>query len=225
MLVKIAVIDVPLICDYIEKICAQGPRCEVIVKCAENGEAWELIQHGCPEVVLIDLSLRGERGLGLARRIADELPHVRCAFMSLYCTEFMVAQVERGQAAGFIDKSRIEPAEIVSALETITSGKRYFSERYQQVLRGMWSNPATYTKILTDREQEVLSLVGCSLSDQEIAERLGISVRTAETHRRNLLGKLRVGSTSKLIQYAISHGVVQLGSLLYCGILALSCPV
>lgn len=179
-----------------------------MAKCGGGDGAWELIQHAYPDIVLIDLSLRGESGFKLAQRIADHLPHIRCVFMSLYCTEFVVAQVERCQAAGFLDKSSIEPAETVRALGTIASGKRYFSDRYQMVLRGMWSNPLTYTKILTDREQEVLSLVGYALSDQEIAERLGIAVRTAETHRRNLLSKLRVGSTPKLIQYAIACGVV-----------------
>jgi DNA-binding NarL/FixJ family response regulator len=107
---------------------------------------------------------------------------------------------------GFINKNSHTCSAIGEALSAVAHGKRWFSPSFHQLRRQQNRDPLFFGRLLTDREQDVLGLVGHGLSDAEIAAQLGIATRTAADHRSNLLHKLNLDGTPKLITYAIEHG-------------------
>jgi DNA-binding NarL/FixJ family response regulator len=118
-------------------------------------------------------------------------------------------QVEKLGLHGFIDKNLSVLDTLWAALCAIRRGQTFFSPAYLRAKTARQADPLFFSKILSDRECAVLALIGRSLSDPEIALLLGISVRTAQTHRSNILHKLNVESTPKLISFAIEHGFFQ----------------
>jgi DNA-binding NarL/FixJ family response regulator len=171
-------------------------------------EAVAIILQKRPEVVLLDLRLPDISGFEVAKRVGVSDGSIRFLAISGYCDDYTVVRVERLGLHGFIDKGASMLDTLWEALTEIRGGRRFFSPAYLEVKAAQQSDPAFFTKILSDHECIILSLIGKSLSDAEISALLGISLRTAQTHRSNILHKLRVEGTPKLISYAIRHGLV-----------------
>lgn len=145
-------------------------------------------------------------GTDIVQALAVELPFIRCLLMSASCNNVTVHRIEQARSWGFIDKNFHGVAAFRHALAEVAAGRRYFSPMYEEARSSRRKDQQSFDKLLTRREQEVLSLIGASMSDEEIAAMLGLTVSTVATHRRNLLGKLQVGSTPKLIKYALEEG-------------------
>ncbi len=201
--------DQPLFRDFIRLLCGPVFGHEVVGTCGDGGEALPLIRATRPEIALIDLNLPGETGFEVAARITAERLETRCLFMSVDCSELTLWRVERARAHGFVDKNACGVTEFQAALDAVATGRKYYSANYLAVQDRRKADRRSFDKLLTAREQEILSLIGLAMSNEEIAHELGIAVATVETHRHNLLVKLGVAGTPKLIRYAIDHGFTQ----------------
>lgn len=183
---------------------------------ASNGrEALALIEKLRPQLLLTDISMPELNGLELAARVSECHPYVRVIILSMHSAEEYVWQALRAGAAGYLLKDT-DAEEIELAVKEVAAGRSYLTsavskqvvENYLQRL-GPAARPAD---ILTPRQREILQAVAEGKSTKEIALAFGISVKTVETHRTQLMDRLNIHDIPGLVRYAMRAGMVPLES-------------
>jgi DNA-binding NarL/FixJ family response regulator len=196
--------------EAIRKVCVRELKHTVVGECGTGEEAVALILKLRPDVTLLDLSLPDIDGLAVLDRVRQKGYWPRVLILSSHCDDYTLFRVERAEVSGFVDKNVNTSEVLAQALNLVGTGKCYFSEVYQSVREARRKNPRAFPKVLTEWEQQILALIGLGLSDEEISQRLGRSWRTVQTHRSNILRKLKLPGTPKLIRFAIEHGFTAL---------------
>ncbi len=166
-----------------------------------------------PDVLLMDISLGHENGIDLTKTILDIYPDLRILGLSMHHEEeYIVRMIEKGAKGYLLKDAGIE--ELKKALNELVSGRYYYNETVMRSLIRNVQKPNGDKKsdeadnILTEREKEILKLVTEELSNQEISEKLFISPRTVESHKRNMISKLDVKNSIGLVKYALENGLV-----------------
>jgi DNA-binding NarL/FixJ family response regulator len=184
-----------------------------IVGEAGNGEdALALAAQLRPQVAIMDLEMPGTGGLAALRRIGKLSPTTKVLILSAHDDEeYVLDAFAAPGAAGYLLKSD-EPAELLSALRAINSGKRFLSPSITPMVLRQMNQPLKRSAgaSLTRREREVLRLIGEGESAKEIATSLGISPKTAQAHRDNLKHKLGLRTTADMVRWAIKQKIVRL---------------
>jgi DNA-binding NarL/FixJ family response regulator len=186
---------------------------EVCGEAADGMEAVAQARALKPDIVVLDFAMPKLNGLSASRQIHEELPQTEILMLTMHESETLMRSVARAGARGCVLKSDAGSV-LVAAVEQLLKHKPFFSPK----VAGWIStgepdrNPAGGEvrldfDQLTSREQQVLQLIAEGLSSKEVAVRLDISVRTAETHRVNLMGKLNLHSVSELVRYAIRNRI------------------
>jgi DNA-binding NarL/FixJ family response regulator len=175
---------------------------EIIDEAATGFEVVQKANELKPDIVLMDITLPGLSGLEAAHRIRQALPQVQVLFLTVHDSEQMVQQALDAGARGYVLKSDAG-RDLLVAVEAVRRRKLFFSPRVAQTAR----KPSTHP--LTPREREVLRLLAEGKSTKEVATVLEVAVKTAETHRTNLMHKLGLHSVSDLVRYAIRNKVVE----------------
>jgi len=193
------------------KLFLEKNGCEVVGEAATGEEALTLAAKVRPQVLVMDLEMPGVGGLPITHRIAKLSPAPRVLILSAYNDEeYVIEALTRAGAAGYLLKhDGID--ELLNAVRAINTGKRYLSPSVAPILLGRLQSPdpsRSILDLLTQREREVLRLIGQGATSKEVAERLGISPKTAQVHRENLKQKLALRTTADLIRYAIKHRIV-----------------
>lgn len=192
--------------EVLRKICEKELRHAVVGETGDGTAAVGLVARLKPDLMLLDLHLPGIDGFGVAGEVHRLSPNTRILVLSSHCDEYTVFRTEQAGVQGFVDKNTNSVGVLKEAIRAVASGRTVFSEAYRRVRKARRADPASFDKILTNRERAIVSLAGESLTDEEIAERLGISVASAAKHRLNTLHKLGLGSTVELVRYAREHG-------------------
>jgi DNA-binding NarL/FixJ family response regulator len=182
---------------------------EVVGEAAAGEEALQAAQQLNPDVALLDISMPGMNGLEAARRISETCPHTRIIMLSMHASEDYVARALRAGALGYLMKGSASQ-ELERALSAVIAGQRYLdshisAEALQRHLDRTGADGAQ--EILTARQREILQLIAESLGTKEIAFRLGVSTKTVETHRRELMLRLNIHDVPGLVRYAIRNGI------------------
>ena len=183
---------------------------------AANGiEAVDKAERDKPDVVLMDISMPELNGLEAARRIRRRLPSVEVLFLTMHESEQMIREGMEAGGRGFVLKSDAGH-ELVPAVKSVSRHKPYFSPKIRAL--GLSSSadrslPKTHKRgvqssELTSREREVVQLLAEGKSTKEVATALDITLKTAATHRTNILRKLELHSIADLVRYAIRNGIV-----------------
>ena len=186
----------------------------VIGEEADGLKVVELVERLRPDVLLLDIRMPGLNGLEITRQIVQRALKTRVIILSMHANETYVLEALRHGAAGYVLKDA-NPAEVVEAVRAVGTGHRYLSRGLSERAIDAYAEkaqaaPADAYDMLTTREREVLHLAAESSSTSEIAARLGISPRTVETHRENLMRKLALQSQTDLIRYALRRGILPL---------------
>jgi DNA-binding NarL/FixJ family response regulator len=186
----------------------------VIGEEADGLKVVELVERLRPNVLLLDVMMPGLNGLEITRQIAKRAMQTRVVILSMHASETYVLEALRHGAAGYVLKDA-NPTELVQAVREVRAGRRYLSRGLSERAIDAYAEkaqaaPADAYETLTTREREVLQLAAESSSASEIAARLGISPRTVETHRENLMRKLGLKSQTDLIRYALRRGILPL---------------
>ena len=205
--VKIVIIeDHKLVRDMLAVSC-RGVVPDAQVHVGSNGmEGVELCRREQPDLIFLDLVLPDADGLDLVPQIFAATPLSKVIALSSFADEFTVHRALRANVHGFVDKNE-QPLDVLKeAIETVMSGRSYFSSAVQQLKASLRSDPASFDKLLSEHEQRLLSLFGEGLSNETVAERVGLSASTVKAHRRNILSKLGIHSTPELIHYALEKG-------------------
>jgi DNA-binding NarL/FixJ family response regulator len=179
------------------------------IEAGDVAEALTLARRHRPSLAIVDIGLPGSNGLDFLRRARREMPGLRMLVLSSMQGLQMVRGIIQAGANGYVDKSS-SLATIRQASAAVLAGRTWFDERFNALLRKALSQPSpdAQLSILTPREHEVLLLVTQSHSSKEVAVKLGVSIKTAENHRTNLMRKLGIHDTAALVRFAIRHDLV-----------------
>ena len=187
---------------------------EVVIECGDGQLGCEQTLEQKPDFVILDVMLPNLNGTEILRRISKDMPDARVLVFSGYQTPGLVRELLQSGAHGFVEKSA-PLSELKKGIEIVSSGGSYFGPEVALLLRDAMADPKSKESginILTKRERQILQLIAESNSTREIAEKLEISVKTAENHRTNLMRKLDLHDVASLTRYAINHGLIVMGN-------------
>ncbi|MGR9187002.1 two-component system response regulator MctR (plasmid) [Rhizobium leguminosarum] len=195
----------PLVLDGLKAVLETFDHIEVAGTAGLAQTGLEIGRQVLPQVVLMDINMPKLSGIDAIELFRNELPQARVVMLSMHDSrEYISSSVMHG-AAGYVLKD-VSTDEIVSAIETVASGGTYFSSGVFDALMGERAEEGSDP--LTPRERDILGLIVAGRSNKEIADVLGITSATTETHRKNLKRKLGITTTAGLIRYALDHGIV-----------------
>jgi two-component system, NarL family, response regulator NreC len=180
---------------------------EPVGEAADARQALEMARRLTPDVVVMDVVMPGTTGVDAAAEIRHVLPDVCILMLSMQDDPSYVRQAFANGATGYVLKEAAD-AELVTAVRRVASGEQYVHPSLGAKLVGDSGPAKRDDDPLSDREREVLSLLALGYTNQEIADRLVVSVRTVEAHRAHILTKLRLSTRAELVRYAIDTGLL-----------------
>jgi len=210
---KVVIIeDQTAVREMIAQIVRTEPGFEVVAECGDGQTAVDTCVEHKPDFVILDVMLPGLNGAEVLRRFSRQLPKTRVLIFSGYQDSVLLRELLEAGAHGFIGKSA-PLTELQKGIQVVAGGGSYFSPEVAQILREAMTNPAGVANPavnrLTTREREILQLIAESYSTKEIANKLKISVKTAENHRTNLMKKLDLHDIASLTRFAIEYGLIE----------------
>ena len=186
---------------------------QVIAEAEDGIEAVRSVEKHHPDLILLDLAMPRMDGISAIREIKSRYPETKILALTIHESEEFILETFRAGANGYCLKEAGHD-ELMTAIENVLSGKRYLSsEVSEKVLEGYLEDRRTLKTqsswdTLTQREKEILKLVGEGYKNKEISDYLCISVKTVEKHRSNIMRKLNIHTASGLTAYAIEKGLV-----------------
>lgn len=185
---------------------------EVVGEASDGAEALDLARELQPDVVLMDMSMPGCGGIEATRLLREARLDVNILILTVHEDKSLLQEALRVGASGYILKRALE-SELVNAIRAVARGDLYVHPAMTRALLDNTESPPVEKQnsidILTPREIEVLRLLANGHTNRQIADLLAISVRTVESHRSNLMGKLNLHSRSELVRYAAQHDLLQ----------------
>jgi DNA-binding NarL/FixJ family response regulator len=181
---------------------------------AENAqELFRLLPQTPADLVLLDVNLPGMSGIEIARRLRSDYPALKILAISAENTADTVKSMIEAGIDGFVSKQRGSDDELAQAIRTVMSGLEYFGRDIASIIFDLYvakKRTTTVTPEFTDREREIIHLCRDGLMSKEIADRLGISVRTVVTHKEKIFSKLGINNTMEMVQYALKNGIIRI---------------
>jgi two-component system nitrate/nitrite response regulator NarL len=201
--------DHPLVLEGIRSVLETFAHIEVVGAVGSAEAALEVAETALPDVVMLDINMPRLSGLDAVELFRERFPRARLLMLSMHDSREYISTAVMYGASGYILKD-VSTGEIVSAIETVAAGGTYFSSGVAEVLLERRSRNAAAMP-LTTREQAVLLLLARGKSNKDVAAELDISVRTVETHRKNIKKKLGIATTAGLTRYVIDNGLIGAG--------------
>ncbi|HJV66202.1 MAG TPA: response regulator transcription factor [Geomonas sp.] len=194
--------------DGLKRLLNDSEDMEVV---AETGSAQDLLDSlettGC-DVIVLDISLPGRSGLDALKQVKAQYPKLPVLMLSMHPEDQYALRAIKAGASGYLTKDAAAD-ELVAAIRKVQGGGKYFSESLAERLFSELSNPigAEPHTLLSDRELQVLCMIGSGLSVSGIAERLSLSVKTISTHRTRILLKMGMKNNAELTSYVVRNGL------------------
>src|SRR5690606_11268694 len=196
-----------------------GDGIDVVGGVGSGEEAIQAAQEQMPDVILMDIMLKGEmNGIEATRWILERHAQIRIILLSMEIKkEFLAAGIQCG-ISGYLHKD-VSRETLIEAVREVRKGNKYFNEAITNLVFEDYYNKTKAASVpakapaltpLSRREEDVLAHVAQGLSNREVAERLFISVKTVETHKAHILDKLGLRNTAELVKYAVKHNIVPL---------------
>ncbi len=206
--------DHPIVRQGLRNLLDSMPDFKVVGEAGDGLQALEMVERVQPQVLVIDVVMPGLTGLEVTQRVKRQWPAVKVIVLSMQNNEAYVVSALKNGASGYILKDT-GPEELVDAIRTVVKGERYLSKQLSERIINAYVSKVDEAEVdpydtLTNREKEILHLVAEGFTNQEIAERLYISPRTAELHRSNVLNKLSLKNQVDLVRFAIKRGILPL---------------
>jgi DNA-binding NarL/FixJ family response regulator len=200
--------DHPMIRAGFKTLLGQSKDLEVAGEAENGNELLKVVEAVQPDVTLVDIHMPGLNGLEALEELRASYPDMKFVVLTMHEEREYVRKALKAGADGYLLKN-IEREELENAIHTVYKGGKYFSDEITAIL----ADPAGRTSNneaseITPREKEVLALVAGGHSTKQIADQLGISIRTVETHRINMLKKMEVSNSAELIKKAFELGLL-----------------
>lgn len=201
--------DHQIVIDGLKSLLQGHEQFEVLVECTQPLRMIELISRNPIDILLTDVMMPGMNGAELAKAVHLEFPEIKILALSMSGQGDLVNRmIEDADISGYVLKN-IGKQELVKALEKISAGGIYFSDEVlEEMTRASERKKENEEVNLTAREIEIIRLIEKELSNKQIAERLFLSERTVETHRKNIFRKTNTASVIGLVKYAYEHKLI-----------------
>ncbi len=191
------------------------PGWKVIAEATDGREAVEKARDFHPDVAIVDIAMPSLNGLEATRQIVKKAPRTRVLVLTMHDTNQLIQQVVKAGARGYVLKSDVA-SDLVSAVDALSRDQTFFTSKVSQIILDRYVGKAAGREgspdadsPLTPREREVVQLLAEGKSSKEVAAILGISVKTAETHRINLMRKLDCHSVAEVVRYAVRNLIAE----------------
>ena len=200
--------DHAIVREGLKRIVGSAPDMDIVGEAADGAQVMERVREDEIDVLVLDLSMPGRSGMELIKLAKAEKPKLRILVLSMHQElQYAVRAIKSG-ASGYLTKESA-PSQLVQALRKIAGGGAYISAEVaeQLALGSMPGAAAASHESLSAREFEVLRLLGAGMSVTDIAAQLNVSVKTASSHKANLMQKMELHNQADLVRYAIRHGL------------------
>ena len=190
------------------------PGWQVVAEGANGRDAVELVQRLRPDVIILDLSMPDMNGLEATRRIVEQAPQTEVLVLTMHHSEQLAREVLQAGARGYLLKSDADQ-NLIAAVDSLSQHKPFLTSTVTEfVLDGYMQltdrcDDDGGAALVTPREREIIQLIAEGNSSKQTATVLGVSVKTIDAHRANIMRKLRLRSVSDLVRYAIRNKIVQ----------------
>jgi len=207
--------DHDLVRRGIKSLIESRPEWQVCDEAHSGREAVAKAEERKPDIVVLDIAMPELNGLEAARRIRKVSPNSEILILSMHYSDQLIKEILDVGVRGFIVKSDSD-RDLIVALETLSNHKPFFTSMATEVMLTNFQRPGSIpaagemrSSRLTSREREIVQLLSEGKSSKEVASSLGISVKTAETHRANIMRKLEIHSVSELVRYAVRNQIIE----------------
>lgn len=216
-MIKVLIVDDhQILRDGIKALIGSKKNISVIGECEDGSEVEDFVSKNMPDVILMDIKMTGMNGIDTTKELIQKYPEIKILALSMHNEEQYIVSMLKAGASGYVLKNTNEK-ELITAIEKVNMGEIFYSLEVANVMMSKYMNKtvkkySSNFKItvddLTRREKEIIKLISNENTNQEIAEKLQISARTVDTHRRNLLHKLGVKNTAGLVKFAVLNNLV-----------------
>ena len=206
--------DHKIVIDGISSFLIGSSEFELIGSAQNSAQLFDSLKQVQPDILLLDIRLQGLSGIQIASLVKREYPDIKIIALSSDTDKETIDEAIKAGYVGYLSKD-IEEVEFFQALNTVLSGENYYSKGVQQTIYKSYTEKTTSDSenehnVLSTRELEVMRLFADGLSYGEIADKLFISKRTVETHKKNIMEKLDLKTTIDLVKYAIMNGITSI---------------
>lgn len=182
---------------------------QVVSEASDGQELLRLAEKFQPDVAVIDISMPTLNGIDAARQLAHSCPKTKVILLTQHEEEQYIHEALRARVKGYVLKSQMA-SDLIHAVHMVSKGATYLSPGVSQaVVEAYRTRSEEASDPLSSRERQVLQLIAEGRSTKDVASLLGISVKTAESHRSRLMQKLDIHETASLVRYAVRRGLVQ----------------
>lgn len=199
----------------IRTMLASNPSMDICGEAKTGREAVEEAEKLRPDIAILDIGMPDLNGVEAARRIRKASPGTEILILSLHYSDQLVREIVDAGVRGYIVKSDSD-RDLLIAVETLAKHKPFFTPHATEMILGSFNTGGPVKKIpeliserLTSREREIVQLLAEGKSSKEVASALGISIKTAETHRANVMRKLELHNVSELVRYAVRNQIIE----------------
>jgi two-component system nitrate/nitrite response regulator NarL len=206
--------DHPVVRKGIRSWLTGAENIEVVDEAINGLEAIAKVKELMPDVVLMDVDMPKLNGLEATKTIRKDFPDTRVVILSMHTNKSVVLQIIQSGAQGYVLKDAA-PADLLRAIESVDNGEPFFSPDINQIVLNQYlaetgAETSPTAAKLTNRERQVLAMIAEGQSNKDMASKMGVGVRTVETHRERMMAKLNIHSVAGLTKFAIANGIVNL---------------
>ncbi|HEX2950377.1 MAG TPA: response regulator transcription factor [Armatimonadota bacterium] len=213
MMTRVVIADDHLITlEGLRSLLAKQPNIEVVAAVGDGRSALQACIDLAPDIAILDVAMPGLNGIETARHIATDMPQIKVIALSMHADRRFVMEMLRAGAIGYLLKI-CAFEELLTAIQTVSNNEPYLSPKIANIVLNDYLHylpqaDSSVFSVLTPREREILQLIAEGRITKEIARLLNISIKTVDTHRQQIMGKLNMHNIAELIKYAIREGIV-----------------
>ncbi|NVN94845.1 MAG: response regulator transcription factor [Bacteroidetes bacterium] len=214
--IKIVLVDDHrLFLDGIKSLLSEVDFIDIIGEASSGNEALDLLSNIKPDIIMMDISMKGLSGIDVSKEITKLYPDIKIMILSMHTNEEFVINAIKAGAKGYLSKDTSKE-ELLDAIQIIQEGGECYSKLISEnflksyVKKYKAEQSLIENKILTQREIEILKLAVHGLSNKEIADKLFISTKTVDSHKNNIMQKLKLKNTAEMVLYAVKNKLIEI---------------